>query len=88
MVRGGPWVAVEIRIEREVCDETGDLLGPEVFAAWVDGERRDAGSVWTHLTAISRSDFMALVHARANVPAMAETMVPLDLSTHIMRPLK
>lgn len=80
LVRGGPWVPVEIRVEREVCPETHELLGPERLICICDGERRNAASLWTYLTPISREEHKALA-ARANaIPAMAATMVAIDLT--------
>jgi hypothetical protein len=57
--KGGPWVAVEIRIERET-DDSGELVVPEQLVALIGGEKRKPGPIWTHLRAISRDEFRAL----------------------------
>lgn len=86
LVKGGPFVPVEIRILREICPETGDLTGPEVFACEVDGIRRNPADVWSYLTPISRAEFEALRERRESIPEMVATMVPLDLTRKAMRP--
>lgn len=85
-VKGGPWIPVEIRVEREIDPETGDLAGPERLIADHDGERRDPAKLWSFLTPISRAEYDALLHRRASIPEMAATMTPLDLTKLAMRP--
>lgn len=80
LVKGGPFVPVEIRVEREVDPETGELLAPERLICICDGQRRNAESLWLYLTAISRDEFRALKDLRADIPAMAATMVAVDLT--------
>jgi hypothetical protein len=85
-VRGGPLVAVEIRVQREI-DAAGELTGPERLVAFFDGESAPAANVWTYLTPISRAEFQAILSRRDQIPAMAATKVSLDLSTlPAMRP--
>jgi hypothetical protein len=86
LVRGGPWVAVEIKVVRDICPETGELLGPERLVAICDGDRRDPARLWTHLTPITRDEHAALILRREAIPAMAATMARLDLSREPMRP--
>lgn len=80
LVKGGPWVPVEIRVEREIDDESGELTGPETFVALVDGERRKPGPIWTHLTAITRADFLALKDRKATIAGMEATRAKFDLT--------
>lgn len=80
LVRGGPWVAAEIRVEREICPETHELLGPERLICMCDGERRDPARLWSYLTPISREEHKALAARATAIPAMAASMVTLDLT--------
>lgn len=86
LVRGGPWVPVHLYVEREVCPETGELLGPERIVADCDGKITGAERLWLHLTPITRADYDALVHRATTEPVMAATMVAVDLSATPMRP--
>ena len=80
LVRGGPWVPVEIRVEREICLETYELLGPERLICICDGQRRNAARLWTYLTPISREEHKALANRATAIPAMAASMVAIDLT--------
>lgn len=84
--RGGPWVAVEITVEREICPDTGELLGPERLVATADGMRRDPARLWTFLEPITRAEYGALLTRREAIPAMAATMAKLDLTQEPIRP--
>jgi hypothetical protein len=86
LVKGGPWCAVEIRVEREICPDTGELLGPERLIAICDGMRRDPARMWTFITPITRAEHDALIRRREAIPAMAATMARLDLTKEPMRP--
>jgi hypothetical protein len=88
LVRGGPWVPARIWLEQDVDPETGELAGDEVFRCEVDGERRSATGQWTWLASnpISRDAYEALLRARDTDPAMAASMVRLDLSSRPTRP--
>lgn len=86
MVKGGPWVAVEICVEREIDIETGELTTDEKMVALLDGQRRNPASIWTYLTPISRADFEALQQRQAATPAMQATHVRMDLSLEPVRP--
>lgn len=85
LVKGGPYVPVEIRVEREI-DDAGELAGPERLIALVDGERRNPGPIWTHLTPISRAEFLSLRERKALIPAMAATHAKIDLTEGPMMP--
>jgi len=80
LVKGGPWVPVRIFVEREIDPATGELLGPEVLAADVDGKRDDPCRHWTYLQPISRSEYETLLYRQAITPGMADTTKPLDLT--------
>jgi len=81
LVKGGPFVPVEIKVEREICAETGELLGPERLVAVVDGLRRDPGRIWTYLTPITRAEHDDLIQRRHFIPEMAATMAKLSPAT-------
>lgn len=80
LVKGGPWVAVRIFIDRYVDDETGELVSPEIYRAVVGGESRDPAPIWTFLTAISREEHERLEDARKNNLTMAATHAAIDLT--------
>lgn len=87
LVKGGPWVAVEIRMVRVIDDETGELTEPERLVCTADGERRDPAKLWTYLEPIPRAEFDALIKRRERIPEMAATKAPLKLSQMaMMRP--
>lgn len=86
LVKGGPWVGVEIKLERELDPDTGELTAPERMVCLVDGERRNPANIWTYLTPISREAFHELGRRRNTVPAMAAVMAPFDVTANIMRP--
>jgi len=78
LTKGGPWVAVEIKVEREVDPMTGELLAPETMIAICDGFRRDPTRLWTYLKPITREEHAALATRREAIPEMAATMARLD----------
>lgn len=86
LVKGGPWVAVEIKVSRDIDMETGELAGPERLICICGGERRNAASLWTYLTPITRDAHQDLIRRSASIPAMAATMVAVDLTQEIMVP--
>lgn len=79
LIKGGPWVAAKIWIEREIDPLTGELAEPERYACEVDGERRSPASIWTHLRPISKAEYEALLHRRLMIPAMQASMAKVDL---------
>lgn len=87
LVKGGPWVPVEIKVERRIDPETGELAGPERLIAIADGMRRNPESLWTYLTPITREEHAALIERRRIAPSMAATMAPI-ITTNLatMRP--
>lgn len=85
LVKGGPWVAVEIRCEREI-DEAGELTGPEKLVAITEGRRADPGRMWTYLTPISREEHARLEAERLSGGRMAATMAKIDLTQEPIRP--
>jgi len=86
LVKGGPWVPVRIWCEQEVDPQTGELTAPEVLRCEVDGMLRDPARAWTFLRPITRAEFEALSARREAIPAMAATMVRLDLTERAIRP--
>lgn len=86
LVRGGPWVAVEIVCERDLDDDTGELAAPERLVAVFDGRRCDAERVWTYVQPISRPDYLALLERARTDDRMAATLVPVDLASTPTRP--
>lgn len=86
LVKGGPWVAARIWLERDIDRETGELADDERFACEVDGMRVGAASVWLHLVPISREEHAELLHRRNQIPAMQASKARIDLTTTIVRP--
>ncbi len=70
LVKGGPWVPVQIWIEAE-RDESGDLLSDEVVRCTVDGQLVDVHSHWTYCAGspISESEFDYLARVSAHAKA-------------------
>jgi hypothetical protein len=73
-------VPVRIYIERDICPDTAELLGPERLRCEVDGMDRDPASQWSHLTPISRRDYDALLHLQGLTPEMFDPRKPIDLT--------
>lgn len=79
LIKGGPYVAARIWIEREIDPATGELAAPEVYRCEVDGERRDPARIWTYLKPISREEYDRLLHRRNLIPEMQASMARVDL---------
>lgn len=79
MVRGGPFVPVEIWLEQQIDPETGELVADERLRALVNGENRDPVNVWPYCRAISVEEYDGLTGAHASIPDMAATHVAVDL---------
>ncbi len=81
MVKGGPWVPVEIVCRREIDKATGELLDDERLQLIIEGDetKENPANRWTHLRPITRDDFARLARARLtpNAPVAAQT---IDLS--------
>lgn len=87
MVKGGPWVPARIFITRDIDPETGELTDDERMLIEIDGETyRTPEKQWTYLIPISRADYEALKARKGTTPAMAATMVKINLSDKPMRP--
>ena len=86
MVKGGPWAAVEIKVERDIDFETGELTAPERLVAICDGERRNPANLWTYLTPISRDEHRAILERRQFIPEMAATRAKIDLTERPITP--
>lgn len=79
MVRGGPFIPVEIWLEQEIDPETGELTAPEELQAICNAQPCDPLDVWTYCRAISAEEYDALTGARQSIPAMGDTHTKLDL---------
>lgn len=79
MVRGGPFVPVEIWLEQQTCPETGELVADERLRAICGGEMRDPASLWIYCRAITLEEYDALTGAHGTIPDMAATHVAVDL---------
>lgn len=86
LVKGGPWVPVEIRVEREIDMETGELTAPERLVCRVDGNEEDPALIWTFLTPIPREEYRRISYLASMIPAMREARSAIDLSSQAMRP--
>lgn len=49
LVRGGPYVAARIYMDREVDHDTGELLSDEKMRCEIDGRERDPEEQWTYI---------------------------------------
>ncbi len=86
MVKGGPWVPVEIRLEQEIDPETGELAADEYLAAEQLGASQDPVWIWTYLRPIPRDEYDALVSQHRDLDLMAATHAPIDLSQTAILP--
>lgn len=84
LVKGGPWVPAEIRIEQDIDPDTGDLAADERFALYVEGIRQDdpeaAHDRMTWLTPISQAEFHRLMDMRLRDSRFFDARQPIDLS--------
>lgn len=80
MVKGGPWVPVEIRLEQEIDPETGELVADEYLAAEQLGWSQDPVRIWTHLRPIPRDEYDDLLERHRAEDRMAATHVAFDVS--------
>ena len=79
IVKGGPFVPVEIYIERETDTDTGDLTADERLAAIQNTKPVDPGKVWTYCRPISREEYDALIGARDSIMEMHFEQDRIDL---------
>lgn len=79
MVRGGPFVPVEIWLEQEIDPETGELTADERLMAVCNGQLCDPVKVWTYARAISAEEYDALTGVRERIPDMAVIDAAMDL---------
>ncbi|QRZ14699.1 hypothetical protein JWJ88_17190 [Paracoccus methylovorus] len=79
MVRGGPFVPVEIWLVQEIDPITGELTADERFEAICNGQLCDPMAVWTYCRAISAEEYDALTGVRERIPDMAVIEAALDL---------
>ena len=87
LVKGGPWVPVEIKCEREIDIETGELASDERLVAIVErSQRRNPLGIWLSVRPISREAYDALMWERAHDPKMLAVAAKLDLSAEAVRP--
>lgn len=87
-VRNGPWIPARIWCEQAVDPETGDLTGPELLRAEVNGTPADPCRIWSRVAGkpISEADYLALTGVHASDEAMKATHVKIDLTARPMRP--
>lgn len=78
-VKGGPWLAVHIYMEQDICPHTGQLENPERLCAIVNGQPTDPLKIWTYCRAISAEEYDALTGIRASMPDMSETDTRINL---------
>lgn len=82
LTKDGPWVPARIFIERDICPNTNELLGPETIGFEVDGLRADdPEGRWTWLTPITQAEFEHLTDYRLRSPHMADAKGKVDLSS-------
>ena len=86
LVRGGPFVAVEIWME-QLVDDAGDLVAPEELRCEVDGSPADPHDLWTYVcdNPISQAEFRhmrslaAWVKAHSPDEPVANPREPINL---------
>ena len=81
LVRGGPWVAVQLRISRPTDDE-GELTGPEAITGEANGNHLtspEIDALWLHLEPISREAFQALSTRIAATPSMHDPYKKINI---------
>lgn len=86
LVKGGPWIPVEIRCERDIDPETGELTSDERLIAYVEGKPRDPHPMWSFLVGISRQEFDTLEDYHNTNPDMRATLARMDLTERAARP--
>jgi hypothetical protein len=86
MVKNGPWVPVRIKLVQLVDPITGELTAPEVHVAEQNGAEFDPNPIWTHCRPISSREFNDLIARQDDMPLMAATHAPVDLSETPIRP--
>jgi hypothetical protein len=77
-VKGAPYVPVRVFVVREI-DDIGELTGPEIIMAEVEGKIRRPENLWLRLTPISRDQYDALVGRVKTNPVMADSMKTINL---------
>jgi hypothetical protein len=77
-VKGAPYVPVRVFVVREI-DDIGELTGPEILMAEVEGKIRRPENLWLRLTPISRDQYNALVGRVKTNPVMADSMKTINL---------
>jgi hypothetical protein len=73
LVKGGPWVAVEIRIIRGIDTDTGELAYPETLGGTINGNPLSQDEIlklWTWIKPISRDAYKALLKLISATPSM------------------
>ncbi|AHD02929.1 hypothetical protein [Leisingera methylohalidivorans] len=85
-VKNGPWVPLRIRLVQAIDRETGELTEPEIHVAEQDGASFDPNPIWTHCRPISSREFNDLTARQEDLPLMAATHAPVDLSETPIRP--
>lgn len=81
MVRGGPFIPVEIWLDQDVDPGTGELVADERLRALVNGQYSDPMSVWAYCRPISVEEYDGLTGAHASIPDMAATHVAVNLGS-------
>lgn len=77
--KGGPWVAVHIYMNQEICPETGELTADEKLEAIANGVPTNPLKIWTYCRAISAEEYDALTGIRETLPDMDNPDAPIHL---------
>lgn len=85
LIKGGPWVPVQIWVERQ-HDDAGDLIADEIILCTVDGREAAVDAHWTYACAhpITEAEFDYLArlsrYAKAKAPRepLANPRKPID----------
>ena len=88
MIKGGPWVPVEIWIDQHIDPVTEELSAPEQMLCEVGGEASPLSRAWPRCSnkPISCEAYYALVHDEGLTETLQATHVAVDLTEKAMRP--
>ena len=88
LVKGGPWVPVQVKLSQDIEFDTGELAAPERYIAVYEDRNVDAALIWDRLDPISHIEFIRLKTRIGRDERLQARMVKLDLTQAPTRPPK
>ena len=88
LVKGGPWVPVQVKLSQDIEFDTGELAAPERYIAVYEDRNVDAALIWYRLDPISHIEFIRLKTRIGRDERLQASMVKLDLTEAPTRPPK